>query len=361
MELITLTSSFQPDKLIENYEAAIFTERYSTYGDFVITGGDIAGLIALLPRNSYISCTESSVPMIVEDYQIVKEKGKGPQIQITGRSFETVLDRRVSIKDAPPAPRATWTMTADKESDAAYKAMRMVLGDFPRYQSGVSVLGVQTPVVAEDAIPEIDLTLPADYSTGTTNTYEIKPGDLYKTVIDLINANNHGLKSVRPTPGLGGTQAGIEIYNGADLTNDVVFNARFDQFDKATYLLTDQGSKNVAYVYDTASAVVLKTAAPEPTGLARRVLLVDDSTESVTAASRTARGLVELYKYNALALFDGEISDQVAAGYNSQYYLGDIIRFDGEYITSQNVRVVEFIRSSDSSGTKAYPTFQTVF
>lgn len=364
MELMTLDSnSLQPDKLIENFQSLIWTERYSEAGDFEIVTQDVAAAVRLLPRETYVALRESTVPMVVEDHKIEKKPKQAPVITITGRSFETVLERRASVKDnvAIGAAKAAWLQPAANESDAAYLVMRTVLGDVARFKGGIQVLNVIDPVVTNDAIPEIDLVLPADYNPLSPNTYEVKAGNLYDAVMELINTNLHGLKAIRPTSF--SNQIGIEIYGGSDRSDTVVFDARFDQFDDATYLFSERGSANVAYVFGFgASEQILKTIAPEPYGLARRVLVVDVSTDGTTSssASRKTRGLVELYKYNATALFDGEIAQQVATGYNVDYHLGDSIMLTGEYGVSEKVWVKEFIRTSDSNGEKAYPTLEPV-
>lgn len=411
MELWTLTSSFQPDKIVENYESLIWTERYSESGDFEISSSNILELITALPLESFVTLRESSVPMVVESWKIEKGPRKPPKVTITGRSFETVLERRVSANTLnPTTARSAWMVDADKESDAAYLAMRIVLGDVARFQGGITVLPANPPAISLlDAIPEIDLTLPADYvdiytvsswsSTPTYNvgdkvryqnyiwqatasntnydptvlhldkwqqllpygTYEIKLQNLYNTVKELIITNHRGLKAVRPDES--SNKVGIEIYNGADLTNILVLDVRFDQVEDANYLMSKQGSTNVAYVYSpTGAEEILKNAAPEPSGLSRRVMALDLSNESsiTDSNSRRTRGLIELYKYNVTAMFDGQVADQIAAGYNRDYFLGDILRLDGEFGLSLNVRVTEFIRSSDSSGQKAYPAFEAI-
>lgn len=363
MEILTLDGSLQPIGIVENYQSAIWTERYDKNGDFQITSNNPADLISRLPLESFVSLRESTVPMVVEAHKIEKQSGSAPLLTAVGRSFETVLERRASVNALPSASqRPAWTINAAKESDAAYLAMRTVLGDIARAQNGVNILPGLSPAVSlNDAIPQITLTLPADFSTATNKLFEIKAADLYSTVMELINANHHGLKAVRPGPG--STQAGIEIYNGADLTNTVVFNARFDQFDKSTYLLSYQGSANVGYVYGpTGSDAVLKNSGAEPSGLSRRVLIVDATGDSNVSSSaiRVSRGLVDLYQNNATALFDGEVAEQVAAGYNTSYFLGDILRLDGEYGLSEFARVTEYIRSSDATGQKAYPAFEAV-
>lgn len=427
MEFITLDSSFQPQNLIENYESLIWAERYSVSGDFEIRSSDISSLVSLLPKESYVSLRDSNVPMMVENYKIIKPLRDKPQISITGRSMETVLERRGSVNSVLETyvggTHTPWVIDASKEPDAAYLAMRMVLGDTSRYQDDSIILPLINPSVTPlDAIPEVDLILPLDYvhvpssveaptwdsatayiignqvrsigyiwkaledhtnippsiSVPTTwerltpwFPYEIKSQNLYATVLDLIHTRRRGLKAIRPEPG-DPSKFGIEIYNGANLTGEgdtgdpehvVVFDARFDQIDDATYLLSLQGSTNVGYVFGaTGASIVLKTTAPEPSGLARRVLVLDESGDSAVSTSdiRRTRGLIELYKYNATALFDGQVAEQVAEGYNRDYFLGDILKLVGEYGLSQNVRVVEFIRSEDSSGKKSYPTFEAV-
>lgn len=418
MELYTLDSNFQPKDLIENYESLIWSERYSALGDFEIKSSNISELVNALPRESCVCLRDSSVPMIIETHKLTKPLREKPSITIFGRSLESVLERRGSVNSLPTnLPRTPWNIEAAKESDAAYLAMRIVLGDVARTQGGVTVLPVTTPVLsALDAIPELNLTLPADYLdvyntpawvTGTSynvgdkvrhsgyiwsaqiqigpgfanpaveptdgdptrwlnlspwTSYEIKPQNLYATVNELINTNHRGMKAVRPL--VGGIKFNVEIYNGANLSEEQVIDAKFDQIDDATYLLSTQGSTNVGYVYDDGgSQIVLKNTAPEPSGLARRVLVLDSSGEDLGDApsdARKNRGLIELYKYNATALFDGQVAEQIAAGYNKDYFLGDILKLVGEYGLEQKVRVSEFIRTSDATGEKSYPTFEAV-
>lgn len=372
MELVTLDSEsgsserFQPVKLIEDYESLIWTERYSTLGDFELISFDIAKCMRQLPLESYVGLRESTVPMIIESHKITKPKGKAPRVTVKGSSFEKVLNRRASVSELNPngsPPRSLWKINADKVSDAAYKAMRQVLGDVSRAN-----LPAVDPFTLADRIPEINLPLPVDYTTGTPNEYEIKAGELYSVIHDMLEVNHHAIRAVRPRPDEGKTTVDLEIYNGADLTESVVFDAKFDQFDDASYLFSYEDSKGVAYVYGpNGASIVLKNTGPEPEGLARRVVLVDDMSDTSlnSEAVRLSRGLVELYNHNAIALFDGETAIQVAQRFNKPiaqggYGLGDILKLNGEYGLSRYVRVAEFIRSADASGEKAYPAFQVV-
>lgn len=433
MEFQTLNSTFQPDEVLDDnrYESLIWTERYFQAGDFELVSSDISRCVKMLPLESYVTIKESTVPMVVESHKIVKQKNSAPKIEIRGRSFESVLERRGSVKSLPSgAARAVWAEDAVKQSDAAWQAIRSVIGDTAKNVGGVSIaaVGSGSLISPYDVIPEINLVVPADlavatapewntsttYSAGTqvkvttgtapnqvvtiykavaNNTNqppassasywttlgpiaktEIKAGNLYATVMELLQANHHGLKAVRPVSGSTKETIDIEIYNGADLSALTVFDAKFDQFDDATYLLGYQGSTNLAYVYGGGSgaaaggtSVRKNTVGAEVSGLARRVLVVDEMSDATlnTPDIRTSRGLVELYKNNVVAIFDGELAKQVADLYNKDvnsggYSLGDIVQLNGEYGLSSKVRVVEFIRSFDASGESAYPAFEVI-
>jgi Siphovirus ReqiPepy6 Gp37-like protein len=380
MELLTLDGNYQPSELVERYASLIWTERYFTSGDFQLITTDVERMIKLLPLESMVTIRESTVPMVVEAYKIEKNPAGAPVLTITGRSFESILERRAAVAYPDPAiyqgeiwpARALWFEDREKTSDAAYHVLRRMLGDIERDRLPpdppltVPLPAVGPEISANDTLEMVDLTLPADYSEITSNKYEIKPGNLLTVVRELLTTGHHGLKAVRPEQG--SNKIGIEIYNGANLTEQVVFDARFDQFENTTYLLSRAGSANMAYVFSkTHSAKVpknalIQTEIDEPVGLDRRVIYVDISSEEGVddPDSRRTRGLIELYKLNSTAIFDGQISQQIAQSYNRDYFLGDIIRLDGEYGLSQDVRVAEFIRSDDSTGSKAFPAFQVV-
>jgi len=371
MELLTLDANYQPAELIERYDSLVWTERYFTTGDFQLVTTDVQRMLKLLPLERCITVRDSTVPMLVELHKIQKPKSGPPQLVITGRSFESVLERRAAVKFEAGigTPRIEWIETGPKTSDVAYQVMRQILGDVERPLKNIDLppLPAQLPINSvNDAFSMVDLTLPADYQDPPDNifaagSFEVKSGNLYTTVMELMTTNHHALKAVRPAPG--SNKIGLEIYNGANLTDYVVFDARFDQFEDSTYLMSYAGSADWAYVSSkTGSQTVSKTQALEPIDLSRRVIYLDLSgVENVDSwDARRTRGLIELYKFNATVMYTGKLTDQFLAGFNSDYFLGDILRLDGEYGLSEYVRVAEFIRSDDSTGSKAYPTFETV-
>lgn len=364
MDLLTLNSNFHPASIFDTYESLVWSERYSSMGDFELVSSDIQGCMRALPLDSYVTINESLSTAIVESHLITKKPNNAPELKVTGRMVESVLDRRVSYNQVlgEATARVAWLMKANKASDAAYMMLREVLGDISRTISG-GVLESKSAKNPGDEIPEINLIPPADFEFGEDNDFEIKFGDLLATLYEMLNTRHRGLKSVRPLD-TSVSKVGIEIYNGADISNSVVFDARFDTFDEHRYLLSNQTLKNLAYVLTASgsSGIPRSDTAPIPTGLNRRVVGIDETSnaEVDTNEMRRSRGLIEIYKNNPTAYFDGVINPNAAEGYNRDYFLGDIVTLLGENEMSSKARVTEFIRTKDASGESAFPTLEVV-
>lgn len=358
MELVVLNSNFQPARLVEGYSSLIWTERFSSNGDFQLTSDDVGGTRNQLPlENPYfgipptiVSLRDSDVPMVVETHSIEKSLTDAPKITVTGRAFETVFDRRTTSMTNMAVSSAAVDVTTSKLTavDAAYFVMGQVLALYP--------------------IPELrlELTRPSDYTPPADQTdYSVDKGDLYSWANSQITSENYGLRAIRPSDP-SDHQITVEIYTGSDLTNKVIFDARFDQFTSSTYLLSTLGWQNVMQVQaKNGSAIVQDDPNKTYTGLALRMGYLDATSQTDSIAQDSAvlptlmpnLGTVELAKHLETVLFDGEISRLNGYKYGQDFNLGDIVQLAGDYGLSQYVRVTEFIRSEDNEGEKAYPTF----
>lgn len=375
MELTVLNKQFQPSKLVEGHSSLIWTERWTSSGDFERVSNDIGGTLQMLPItdesgkpiNTIVSLRDSDVPMIVETHKIEKTIS-GPQITTYGRSLETCLDRRTTIKDSLGAGRIIkpWITTySPTAADAAYEAMNEVVTKAA--QNGR----------AQDAIPDFTI-VPVIRPTGYVapknadgslkmKPISVDPGELYAWVLSQVTSEKYALRARRPINDLSVSTVAIEIYTGTDRTTKVVFDARFDQFDSSTHLLSQAGLKNVDQVAAVSDSLeVLAPFGGIPTGLDRRVVY-NDATQYATGAPGATLtsimqnlGTVDLAKQLQTALFSGEVTRQKGAAYGKDFFLGDVVKLSGDYGLSQFVRIAEFIRSEDSSGEKAYPTFASL-
>lgn len=355
MDISLLNENFKRSKLIENWSSLVWTERYASNGDFELVSSNISEIMSLLPlegedgRPTLVALDGSDVPMVVETHKIEKKKNNPPQIVTTGRSFETVMDRRTTVTSVTSgSPRTDVQITSSSISEAVRIVAAFVI------EGGV-------PAV-EDKILEINL-LNSVSETGASNKYLVEPKELYSWMIETLALGPYGLRSEL---GPSNTQIAVIIYKGVDKSEEVVFSVELEQFDDAEYLLSMLGQKNVMITATTNGMEFSYVSDTIPSGLNRSVAFQDLASEiNVPAGPELTnltinRGKVALASLLPIALFSGGIAENIGSGYGSIYSLGDIVTLQGEYGLSQKARVAEFIRSQDASGYKAYPTFEAV-
>lgn len=357
MELAVLNSSFQRERLIENWNSLVWTERYSSNGDFQLVSNRISDIMELLPLGApldpptLVSIEGSDVPMVVENHKIEKTKAGIPQITTTGRSFETVLDRRINVKadTTTGTPRVEYHVDANNAAAAAYSIAHDIV--------------VTGTLSANDVIPEITL-LNSASSAGTTQSFPVDAKELYAWMMDTLALGKYGLKAELSAL----TTIALIIYEGTDRSSEVAFDVALDQFDQAAYLFSNAPSKNVMYTSGKYGMEHVTLESSEPSGLSRRVGFNNLESEITAYSPGNAtlisllqnKGKISLSSLVPVALFSGGVSISVGAGYNDTYFLGDIVKLRGEYGLSQNARVAEFVRTQDTTGSKAYPTFEAV-
>lgn len=364
MDLITLKSDMQPGKLIENYDSLIWTERFNTLGDFQLVTGNVDEYRAMLPEGMNLSLRESTVPMIVETHQIVRKKNVGAQLIIKGREYTSILDRRVSVKTVHPDANE-WNVVVKTPSDVAHYVITKIC--------------VEGICDVADIFPSATVVFntPADYllSTGPNRQFSIQRGNLLSTVLSLLQTEaaadpsttpatpvtlQHGIKAIRPNAA--GTSIAIEIYVGTDKSATVYFDGTRDQLDDGSYLFSKVGSANVAYTIGPTIGSKIAQTTPVPTGLDRRVILVDGIASGIeNAESIKAEGSRALSEAHVTAMYNGTINQDLSTyKYGVDYKLGDIVKLVGDYGLVEKARVTEYIRSEDATGSKAYPTLQAI-
>ena len=366
MELMTMNANHQASKLIENYDSLIWTERFNTVGDFVLETGRIEHFMDLLPEGTLLTLRDSTVPMIVETHQIERKKKTPEKLIIKGREYISILDRRAAIQSvAALTGTANWTVDVKTPSDLAHYIIVKICVD-----------GL---ISAADIFPpaKVQFPTPADYltSTGPVKRFAVERGQLLEVVLKLLQTElpadlttdpdtpavvPHGIRAVRPNAA--GTAIAIQIYTGTDRRNDVYFDAHRQLLDDGTYLFSKVGSANAAYGVASGMAATMYEGASEPTGLDRRVILVDASTSGIASDVVLRNAMSQaLSEAHETAIFDGTINQDISPYvYNVDYALGDIVRTVGDYGLDTPARVTEYIRVENKAGRKHFPTLSAL-
>lgn len=361
MDLMTLDANNQPAKLIEEYDSLIWSERFAL-GDFQIVTGNVEKFMTLLPEGTRLTLRESNQVMKVETHKIDRKKNSPQKLTIKGRSFESILDQRVSIQSVAALTGSNdWVVQVKTPSDLAYYIIEKIC--------------VEGLISAADIFPGnvVQFPTPSDYLTsiGPVKDFVVPRGNLLNTVLDLLKTEAqadgttpavvpHGIRAVRPNAA--GTAIGIEIYAGTDRRNTVYFDATRELLDDGTYLFSKVGSANAAYGVAQGLAATMYEGASEPTGLERRVTLVDGSASEINQVEVLREYMsMSLAEASETAIFDGSINpDLNPYTYGVHYNLGDIVRVVGDYGLVEDARVTEYIRTEDATGEKAYPTLETI-
>lgn len=104
MIITALDTSFNAVAVVEAYRSFIWTDRYTDVGDFELYVPASAPYLDKIRNDFYLACSETVKGdiqrlMIVEKIEYKTDLEDGNSVLITGRSLESILDRRIIWKD----------------------------------------------------------------------------------------------------------------------------------------------------------------------------------------------------------------------------------------------------------------------
>lgn len=342
-------------KVLDNYISSIWTVRYDKYGDFEICVPYSKDIFDEIKLDDYIMRPDSDRMMVVEDIQIDTDAEGGNRIIFSGRSIESILDRRVlfdqTIVDGNTQDGITSLLNANaiSPSDANRKL----------------------PIVfrkSEDAV-----------ITALETAYQFAGETLYEAIETLCVEGSIGFRLL---PDLNAKNFIFELYNGADRSyyqTDrpyVMFSPDFDNIVTSNYMSSKKEYKNVAYAAGEGegserTVIAVYSGTTEATGIARRETYVDAGSVSSTTESGTmdqaeylnqlaSRGTEELDKVAGTTYFEGEVDTSRQFVYGVDFEIGDIVQLRNEYDIEGCARITELVLSDDQNGSTSVPTFTSI-
>ena len=352
MKLYVLDTAFNTVAHLDDYMSSIWTDRYCGYGDFEFYTSMDNIVFARAPKNYYLWSDISEHLMIIEERTITTDVESGNHLQITGRSLESILERRI-----------IWAQT-------------ILTGNF---QNGIQKLlneNVISPSIAARKIDNFIFEASDDPAiTELTIDAQFTGDNLYEAIVTLCSQNGLGFKITLND----NNQFVFKLYKGSDRSYNqtenpyVVFSPDFENIVNSNYFESNQDYKNVALVAGEGEGSARKTSAVgDVSGLERRELFVDardisSETEEGTLTDEdytkllTQRGNDKLEEYKETTDFEGEVDTSQMFVYGEDFFIGDIVQITNEYGIEKEVRVDEMIFSDDTSqGITMIPTFTTI-
>jgi hypothetical protein len=345
--------------VIDRFESMIWTERFSSYGDFELIVHSTFDTRTRLVPGVRLAINESYRVMTIETVEDTTDADGRQLLKVKGPSLEEILEDRVAmgvLGDLTTNPK--WIIT-DAPADIARTIFHEICID------GTLDLGDIIPSVTEGSsiFPEDTIGEPTDEVT-----YEIEPQTVYTAIKNIADLYDFGFRLVR---NLDTSQLYFDVYMGCDRTTQqstlpaVVFSPELDNLQNTTQLTTTALYKNVAYVVSPVGAEVVYPLDidPEIEGFERHVLLVvaNDITD-VDPGDATdkmiQRGLEALSRQRKFSAFDGEINQNSQYKYGTHYNLGDLVELRNTDGHTNVMQVTEQIFVSDKEGERTYPTLQ---
>lgn len=368
MEIRLLDIGFKQRAIIDSFQSFVWTDRYYECGDFELKIP--ANLIPDgLRVGAYLSFDRSDHAMIIETISVDRTE-EGNIATISGRSLESVLDRRVIYNDI--------CFKSDGEKSLE-NYIKLILND--------NVISPENPF-------RTIMQLSFEESGLDTSNIEFEAQHqgkvLYDTICSLCKNSGVGWKIEMRTQGNKGGWH-FKLYTGKDRSlnsksgNKVLFSDDMGNLAETQYIESTADFKNVALVtgekneetgIKTTTEVVGNTGDDMNVYLYRREISVSCSSgrntknqagETITLSESEYKnvlqtaGLDELSKHRVTRIANG---NAVAVGnqfeYGRDYALGDFVTVNLGIAGNSTVRVVETTFSLDSDGFQQYQSFENI-
>lgn len=351
MEITVYDKEFTPFCIVDDYVSFIWTDRYAKYGDFELYSAVTSSILENLRPGYYLTIRNSDRMMIVEDIVVDTNPEDGDRVTITGKSLESILDRRI-----------VWTQTT-------------LNGNL---QNGIKKLideNIISPSKESRKISNFIFEASTDKAiTDLTIDAQYTGDNLYDVVTSLCEEHEIGFKITLNDK----NQFVFKLYKGADRSYEqnelpyVVFSPGYENLLTANYKEETSEYKNVALIGGEGEGADRKyEAVGDTSGLDRRELFVDARDISSNIDSETTmsledykkllyqRGEEKMSEYKLKTEFEGEADTSIMFQFGIDFFIGDLVQISDAYGHEGTSRVVEIVNSTDDTGSKTYPVFET--
>jgi hypothetical protein len=357
MDMMLLDTNLDEVAVLDAYKSLIWTDRYAEKGDFELYTPANEETLSLVKMDFYLTSPESEHAMIVEDIRIDTDPENGDYITISGRSLESLLERRV-----------IWGRKV--VSGKPQNVIRTLINEC-----------IINPSIAARKISNFVFEASDDPAiTGLPGMYAQYIGDnLYDIIVGICNDNNIGFKITLND----NKQFVFKLYAGVDRSYNqtknsyVVFSPGFDNLITANYIETRTALKTIALVAgegEGSERRFAESGSTKESGMNRRELYVDardlssDSgaeggnalTDEEYGAQLIQRGRDKLTEHTDVSSFEGQAETRIMFRYGEDFFTGDIVQFADGYGHEAPTRIVEMITSDNEEGLSVYPTFKTL-
>lgn len=320
--------------VVDIFTSLIWTKRYNEPGDFEVVMPLDEKLPEYIMTDYYVSLNEDleiGYYMIIETILIKQDPEEGLMATISGRSLESILDRRIAWD------KLQYT---SKKSEFIIKDLLEKSFINPKEQNR--------------KIPNFIYKEPKEGFIVSDNLITIEyDGDVLLESIQSLCSINFGILngfSVRYIDGnfIYQSYSGTNRSHNQSVVDEVLYSPNFDTLASSQYLRSTKNYKNVFQIVSEEKKIV----AGEDSGLRRR-----EKRETIQNTTNL-NSMINIIKYQNMVktVLEGETINDVYI-YGRDVFVGDIVQFSTGYGIESRARMTEYIYSEDLSGINNYPTF----
>lgn len=318
---------------ISQFESFIWTERYWEYGDFELVVPLNVRNVSLIGLDDYLKIPTSDTLMIVENIEYVSPvKDEGGKFNITGRSLDSILDRRILFQDYKRSIKAEAFIT------------QMVKACFK--DSSNSDRSIDYLYIEENDDPDVE--------TDPVNVDESKGANLGDIVLKNTKDNELGFRINFKNDG----SFHFEVFAGKD-KKYIVFSENNLLLEEAKVYQSNADLKTFALVSGVDSDITVNVKG-SPTGINRRETY--SGSYSINKTDPGYRNELELKGKNDLEdhvivkTIEGQLLNIGKYRLRRDFDLGDLITIQNPYYKAE-ARITEVIQSWNQEGYLIYPGF----
>lgn len=355
-DIYIFNEQFEFVRIIDVYESFIWNEKYIGCGDFELYLYADPDIISSVRKNYYVKINDSEQVMIIENIEISSDIEKGSKVKFSGRSLESILDRRIIWKQ---------TFIDGPLQTGIRKILNENIISPANDENGIS-RKIDNFIMVDSADP---------YITGLTLSAQYTGDNIYEIIEKICEICGIGFRIILDNE----NRFIFSFYRGTDRSYGqtdnpyVIFSPVNENIINTDYLESQKEYKNVTLVLgkesgnDRARRVV-----GSQTGLFRRELYTDardlqsekegggSYTPTEYNAMLDSRGNEKLEEKREVKMFEGGIDANSMYIYKRDFFKGDIVQIVGDFGIQFKVRIDEIVRSIDENGYELYPTFSVM-
>lgn len=339
-----------------DFISLIWTERFKTYGDFELVVPLTKKIFDLLKIDRYIEVSTSSNLMIIENIYVQYDDNDS-KMTVKGRSFESILDRRIIYN---------WRNTEENTT------LSVLLNEL--INSNILLHSINERQI--DWI-DLDINVPEEIDGQIFQTSINRGDNLGDSIYTL--GNQFGFCPITVF-NQSNKRITINIYFGEN--KNIIFKRANHNITKSSYTLSVDNFKTSAIIagsgegtkrmmvtvsrISTESITNQEDIIYEYNGVTRREIFVDardlqknNETNEQYKKRLKERGIEKLKENNKDYVVDGMIINIGKHVLNTDYILGDIVKIESDFY-SASARITEIIQSWSDTGYEIYPSFDVI-